>query len=164
MDTVKGKQGVTKGCFLVLTERFTRMEIVRKLPDQGAKSVVEQVNQLEYLWGNRFKDVFRSITVDNGVEFSDTSGIETSPDGTHRIDCYYCHAYSSYERGSNENNNRLIRRHAPKGTDLDQYDDKDVVYIQDWINDYPRKIFNWRTSRELFTDQLHALGIYNSPI
>lgn len=91
-------------------------------------------------------------------------GYETSPDGAHRIDCYYCHAYSSYERGSNENNNRLIRRHAPKGSDLDQYDDKKVMYIQDWINDYPRKMFNWRTSRELFTEQLHALGIYNSPI
>lgn len=164
MDTVKGRQGITKGCFLVLTERLTRMEIVRKLSDQGSRSVVEQVNELERLWGDRFKDVFKSITVDNGVEFSDASGIETSPDGAHRIDCYYCHAYSSYERGSNENNNRLIRRHAPKSSDLDQYDDKKVMYIQDWINDYPRKMFNWRTSRELFAEQLHALGIYDSPI
>ena len=68
MDTVKGKQGITKGCFLVLTERLTRMEIVRKLSDQGSRSVVEQVNELERLWGDRFKDVFKSITVDNGVE------------------------------------------------------------------------------------------------
>lgn len=164
MDTVKGKQGKTKGCFLVLTERLTRMEIVRKLSDQGSRSVVEQINELERLWGDRFKDVFKTITVDNGVEFSDASGIETSPDGTHRIDCYYCHAYSSYERGSNENNNRLIRRHAPKGTDLDMYGDKDVMFIQEWINDYPRKIFNWRTSRDLFIEQLHSMGIFSCPI
>lgn len=164
MDTVKGKQGKTKGCFLVLTERLTRMEIVRKMPDQCAASVVQELNQLERIWGNHFQQVFKTITVDNGVEFSDVQGMETSADGSHRLDCYYCHAYSSYERGSNENNNRLVRRHAPKGTDLDQYGSDDVLYIQDWVNDYPRKMFNWRTSRELFMEQLRSIGIYNSPI
>lgn len=164
MDTVKGRQGITKGCFLVLTERLTRMEIVRKISDQKSKSVVEQLDILEKSWGDSFKKVFKTITVDNGVEFSDAHGIETSPDGTHRIDCYYCHAYSSYERGSNENNNRLIRRHAPKGTDLDLFNEKDVAYIQDWINDYPRKIFNWKTSRNMFLHQLHTIGMFECPI
>ena len=78
MDTVKGKQGVTKSCMLVLTERKTRDEIIVKLPDQKAASVVEAIDRLERKWGDMFTKVFRSITVDNGVEFSDYEGLERS--------------------------------------------------------------------------------------
>ena len=68
MDTVKGKQGVTKSCMLVLTERKTRDEIIFKLKDQKAESVVDALDRLERKWGDMFSKVFRSITVDNGVE------------------------------------------------------------------------------------------------
>ena len=54
MDTVKGKQGVTKSCMLVLTERKTRDEIIVKLPDQKAASVVEAIDRLERKWGDMF--------------------------------------------------------------------------------------------------------------
>lgn len=75
MDTVKGKRGVTKSCMLVLTERKTRDEIVIKLKDQGAASVVDALDRLERKWGDMFYKVFRSITVDNGVEFSDYESV-----------------------------------------------------------------------------------------
>lgn len=71
MDTVKGKQGVTKSCLLVLTERKTRDEIIAKLPDQKAESVVNALDRLEKKWGDMFYNVFKSITVDNGSEFAD---------------------------------------------------------------------------------------------
>ena len=64
MDTVKGKQGVTKSCMLVLTERKTRDEIIAKLPDQKAASVVEALDRLERKWGDMFQKIFKSITVD----------------------------------------------------------------------------------------------------
>lgn len=160
MDTVKGKQGVTKSCMLVLTERKTRDEIIVKLPDQKAASVVEAIDRLERKWGNMFTKVFRSITVDNGVEFSDYEGLERSVlhEGKKRTFAFYCHPYSSWERGSNENNNRLIRRHIPKGEDFDEKQDRDIEYIENWINNYPRGIFGFKTSAQLFEEEIRKLA------
>lgn len=160
MDTVKGKQGVTKSCMLVLTERKTRDEIIVKLPDQKAASVVEAIDRLERKWGDMFTKVFRSITVDNGVEFSDYEGLERSVlhEGEKRTFAFYCHPYSSWERGSNENNNRLIRRHIPKGEDFDEKQDRDIEYIENWINNYPRGIFGFKTSAQLFEEEIRNLA------
>lgn len=160
MDTVKGKQGVTKSCMLVLTERKTRDEIIVKLPDQKAASVVEAIDRLERKWGDMFTKVFRSITVDNGVEFSDYEGLERSVlhEGEKRTFAFYCHTYSSWERGSNENNNRLIRRHIPKGEDFDEKQDRDIEYIENWINNYPRGIFGFKTSAQLFEEEIRKLA------
>lgn len=160
MDTVKGKQGVTKSCMLVLTERKTRDEIIVKLPDQKAASVVEAIDRLERKWGDMFTKVFRSITVDNGVEFSDYEGLERSVlhEGEKRTFTFYCHPYSSWERGSNENNNRLIRRHIPKGEDFDEKQDRDIEYIENWINNYPRGIFGFKTSAQLFEEEIRNLA------
>lgn len=160
MDTVKGKKGITKSCMLVLTERKTRDEIVMKLKDQCAASVVEALDRLERKWGDMFKKVFRSITVDNGVEFADYEGMEKSvlePENK-RTFVFYCHPYSSWERGSNENNNRLVRRHIPKGTDFDNRTDEEIEYIENWINNYPRGIFEYKTSAELFEEELRKLA------
>lgn len=160
MDTVKGKRGVTKSCMLVLTERKTRDEIVMKLKDQRAASVVEALDRLERKWGDMFKKVFRSITVDNGGEFADYEGMEKSvlKRGNKRTFVFYCHPFSSWERGSNENNNRLIRRHIPKGIDFDDRTDEDIEYIENWINNYPRGIFEYQTSAELFEEELRKLA------
>ena len=158
MDTVKGKKGISRSCLLVLTERKTRMEIVRKMPTQGASSVVAELDSLEQELGGDFGKLFKTITVDNGVEFSDYEGMRKSKihEGS-RTEVYYCHAYSSYERGSNENANKLIRRHVPKGHDTDKVSNRKIQYVQDWINDLPRKLLNWRTSRQLFNEELEKL-------
>lgn len=159
MDTVKGQRGVTKSCMLVLTERKTRDEIVVKLKDQTAASVVEALDRLERKWGNMFYSIFRSITVDNGVEFADYEGMEKSVlrEGK-RTFVFYCHPYSSWERGTNENNNRLIRRHIPKGVDFDDRTDEEIAFIEGWINNYPRGIFEYRTSAELFEEEIRKLA------
>lgn len=160
MDTVKGVQKKTKGCILVLTERKTRDEFTAKLPDQKAASVVAVLDELEDMLGEDFSKVFHTITVDNGVEFSDFEGMQKSKKHSgNRTSVYYCHAYSSCERGSNENGNRLIRRHAPKGTDLDQLTHEDVKDIQRWMNNYPRRLFGYRTSGELFREEMAAIGV-----
>ena len=88
-----------------------------------------------------FYKVFRSITVDNGVEFSDYEGMERSAlKEEKRTFVFYCHPYSSWERGTNENNNRLIRRHIPKGVDFEDTTDEEIKYIETWINNYPRTL------------------------
>ena len=148
-----------RSCMLVLTERKTRDEIVVKLKDQTAASVVEALDRLERKWGDMFYSVFRSITVDNGVEFADYEGMEKSAlkDGK-RTFVFYCHPYSSWERGTNENNNRLIRRHIPKGIDFDNRTDEEIAFIEEWINNYPRGIFEHKTSAELFNEELQKLA------
>lgn len=150
MDCVVSKQG-TLPALLVLTERKTRKELVRLMPDKTASSVVNCIDRLEQSFGaNAFKSLFRSITVDNGSEFADCYGIEHSQDGTERTRLFYCHPYSSYERGSNENQNKLIRRFFPKGMDFNKLTKRQVSRVEKWINNYPRKLFNWHTSEDMF--------------
>lgn len=156
MDTVVGKRGVSKHSLLVLTERKTRKEIVRLLHSHTATAVVEALDNLEILFGSNFSKIFKTITVDNGTEFSDSAGIARSVlHPGKRLDVYYCHPYSSYERGSNEVTNKLIRRHVPKGTDFDDLTEKDVSKIEKWINDYPREKFGWKTADELFNAEFN---------
>lgn len=157
MDCVIGKQG-TKETILAFTERLTRYEIVFKMPDHKAATVVVRyVNKLEKRYGKQFRTLFKSITVDNGVEFSDFKGLEKSIHGGKRTSVYYCHPYTSCERGSNERLNREIRRLIPKGTDLSTITDKQIKAVETWVNEYPREIFGYATSAELFAEQLQKL-------
>lgn len=160
MDTVVGKQGVSKKSLLVLTERKTRKEIIFLLKHHTTKEVVKALNRLERKTGDkRFRKIFKTITVDNGSEFQDTKGMEGSRrNKKNRTKIYYCHPYSSYERGSNENQNKLIRRHVPKGIDLDYLTQRDVEEIEDWINTYPRKMFDYLSSEELFKEELAKIA------
>lgn len=159
MDSVVGKRGKSKNTFLVLTERKTRNEIIFKLPDHSATEVVKAVDRLEITWGSMFSDVFKTITVDNGTEFSYFNELEwscTKPDEK-RTKVYYCHPYSSWERGSNENNNKMVRRIVPKGTNFDSMTDDEVLDMQIWINGYPRRIHDYHSAAELFEKEIAKL-------
>ncbi len=159
MDTVVGPQGKSKKVMLVLTERKTRKEIVYLMPDRKAQTVVKTLNMIERKYGERlFRDVFKTITVDNGVEFSDSEGLEKSRrNKKKRTKVYYCHPYSSCERGSNENANRLIRRHIPKGVNFDKKSKTEIKEIETWINNYPRKIFEYDTAENQFINEMEKL-------
>lgn len=150
MDTVVSGQNTGKACLLVLSERMTREEIVIKIKNKKAASVVHALNMLERKLGKKkFREKFKSITCDNGVEFLDTAGIEKSRYSSgNRTVVYYCHPYSSWERGTNENINRMIRRFFPKGTNFDTVTTRQVQMVQDWINNYPRKILGGISSRQ----------------
>ncbi len=153
MDSVVGVKG-TKAALLVLTERVTRFEIIIKMRDDTAASVVRALDRLERKLGTAtFREIFKSITVDNGSEFADCKGMEASckAPGEARTHIYYCHPRSPGERGSNEKQNQLIRWFFPKGTDFRKVQAKKVRQVQDWINNYPRLILDWHTSAELFS-------------
>lgn len=159
MDTVIGKRGESKKSMLVLTERKTRQEIVRILPNHTAESVVRALNSMERKWGSQFSKVFKTITVDNGTEFADCEGIEKSIlKKGRRTKVYYCHPYSSYERGSNEVANKLIRRKIPKGTNFDSKTKQEIDKIEHWVNHYPRGIFDYETSEQRFNEELKRMG------
>lgn len=160
MDTVVGKRGESKHSLLVLTERKTREEIITLLYEHTMEQVVKALDSLEKKWGNLFSQVFKTITVDNGSEFSNCAGMEKSAleDGS-RTKIYYCHPYSSYERGTNENQNRLIRRKVPKGENFDDRTEEDIQGVEDWLNNYPRKLFGYRTAQTMFDIELKAITI-----
>ena len=155
MDCVVGCSLPT---LLVLSERKTRKEIIIRIPDKTTKSVVHALNSLEKNYGKRFSKIFRSITVDNGVEFSDCSGMEESIFGGTRTMLYYCHPYTSCERGTNERLNRDIRKIFPKGTDFAKVTDKQVKRCEDWVNHYPREIFAFGNSAERFEEELAKIA------
>ena len=158
MDTVVGKQR-NKKSLLVLTERKTRFEIVELLQSHTCAEVLKALSRVEKRFKENFSEIFKSITVDNGCEFNDYEGMKNSLKMKgDEFDIYYCHPYSSYERGSNENQNRLVRRHYPKGTDFDKaLSKKKVKKIEEWINDYPRELFDGLTARQLFRQEIEKL-------
>lgn len=161
MDTVVGRQGISKQSILVLTERKTRKELCLLLKRHTTECVVKALNALEKRLGERnFRRVFKTITVDNGSEFQDYQGMQKSRrSNVMRTTIYYCHPYSSYERGSNENQNRMIRRCIPKGFDLNALKRLDIERVENWINNYPRRIFNYKTAEEMYCNELRMLGI-----
>ena len=96
MDTVVGRQG-SKSALLVLTERLSRFEIIMKLKDRTQKSVISALDKLEKEYKDKFSLIFKSITVDNGVEFLDMAGLEKSVYDklSKRTTIYYAHPYCS---------------------------------------------------------------------
>ena len=159
MDSVIGKResGET---LLTFTERKTRFEIIIKSKDKTAASTIKAINSLERIFGSAFSKVFKTITCDNGVEFSASERIETSPyTKKKRTTLYYCHPYSSWERGSNENQNGFIRRFIPKGTKMETISQSKLKRIQDFINQYPRALFDGDNSENQFKREIKALGV-----
>ena len=151
--------GPTKQSLLVLTERLTRKEIIMQIATQSSQEVVKALNKLEYKFGRKFKSIFKTITVDNGTEFSNCQGIEKSIYGKgNRTKVYYCHPYSSWERGTNERINREIRRLIPKGTNLANVTETQIKYVEEWVNNYPREIFGFETSNERFAREIAKIA------
>lgn len=161
MDSVVGKSNNRK-TVLVLTERKTRLEIVEQLQSHTQHEVAKALNRLEKRYGADFYKIFRSITVDNGSEFKDYISIEQALRRKgKRTNVYYCHPRSPQERGSNENNNILLRRCTGlgKGTDFDRTLTRKVCKdAENWINTYPRKSLGGRCSQEAFNDELEKIG------
>lgn len=158
MDTVYSSRNSTRRCLLVLTERKTRKEIILLMENRTAKSVVRALNRLERRYGANFRNIFKSITVDNGVEFSDIEGMLKSVIRKgNRTQIYYCHPYSSWERGSNENLNRMIRRQFPKGTNFAKITSYTVRQVEHWMNNFPRKVLGYKTADMLFQECISAM-------
>lgn len=142
-------------------ENLKANEIIFKLPDHTDEAVVAALDRLERKWGaDMFKRVFKTITVDNGSEFADAEGLQRSiiNEGEKRTKVYYCHPYSSWERGTNEETNKMIRRKIPKGTNFDDRTEEEVESIEDWINGYPRKIHGYHSAGELFEEEVKQLA------
>lgn len=152
MDTVYSGKGQGKSCLLVLSERMLRLERIIKIKDRTQASVISALNRLERTLGyDTFKSIFKTITCDNGMEFLDFDGVENScrRKDKKRTTVYYCHPFCSGERGTNENINRMIRRHISKGESIQAVPVKEIQKIENWINDYPRPLFNGKSANQM---------------
>jgi len=151
MDCVEGKKNKSKAALLVLSERKRREQIIYKMWDMTQESVIKMLDTLERKYGRHFSEKFKTITVDNGSEFLNFKEMERSilDSGKQRTKIYYAHPYSSWERGTNENSNKLIRRFIPKGTDISKVSKKKIKYIEEWMNNYPRRIFGYKSANDL---------------
>jgi IS30 family transposase len=156
-DTVKGPLG-SKTSLFTLTERKSREEVVIKVQSASQDAIREAIDEMEREYGQTFKTKFQSITFDNGSEFLQWKSLEISvlkPEESRTI-IYFAHSYSSWERGSNENQNRMIRRFVPKGRDIAEYSKADIQEIQDWMNNYPRKILGYKTANQVAEECLQS--------
>jgi IS30 family transposase len=156
-DTVKGPQGAKTGLF-TLTERKSREEIIIKVNDGTQEAIREAIDGLESKYEVGFKAKFKSITFDNGPEFLEWKSLEISilkPEERRTV-IYFAHSYSAWERGTNENQNRMIRRFVPKGRDIAEFSKADIQEIEDWMNNYPRKILGYRTANQVAQECLQS--------
>ena len=106
-------------------------------------------------YGEKFSSAFKTITADNGTEFSELSNIEK-----YWVLVYFVHPYSSWERPKNERHNRIFRRFVPKGISIDRYSAKQILEYTDSMNSLPRKILGYMTPEErfeAFLDQLYSV-------
>jgi IS30 family transposase len=152
MDCVTSGRG-SKACLLVLTERSSCKECIFKMKAQRQECVVEVIDRLERKYKTKFPERFKSFTMDNGCEFLCSTQLEASilHGQNHRTTVYYAHPYSAWERGSNEVANKLIRRFIPKGANISKYSHQDIRRIEHWMNNYPRRIFGYRTANEVYS-------------
>lgn len=122
-----------------LSERMSRFILVDKTP--RLKYTIDGFKMLL----NPHHDIFKSLTLDNGVENVRYEELN--------VDTYFCHPYSSWEKGGIENLFKRLRRFIPKKASLKDYSREDIVRFAEIMNNTPRKCLNWKTPREVFEEQ-----------
>jgi IS30 family transposase len=147
LDTVVSGRGRSKGCVATFLERKTRWYVAVKMPDRTADSMEKAIRALH----DRLpENVFETATTDRGKEFSCYSTLENDLN----LAVYFADPYSSWQRGSNENANGLLREFFPKGTDFDKVTDDALGRALQLINNRPRKCLGWQTAHEAFIGEV----------
>jgi len=145
IDLVIGKKN-TKAAILTLVDRKNRSSLYVLVRNKTQKEVIAAIKRARRRVGGNFAQVFKTITADNGSEFLDSEAIKRAAKCD---EVYYAHPYSSWERGSNENGNRILRRFVPKGTDIGNMTAEELQRIEDWVNNYPRKLFGYKSANQM---------------
>ena len=130
-----------KQAIVTMVDRCTRTTFMSKVKFKTAEAVTEAICEMM----SGVKALFRSVTFDNGREFAMHEKIAAELGG----DVYFAHPYSSWERGTNENTNGLIRQYFPKDCDFSTLTDADIKEVQDKLNNRPRKCLGIKTPNQL---------------
>lgn len=150
LDTIVSSRGKSKGCFATFVERKTRYYQAIVIPDRTAESMEFAIKQIATMYPST---AFQTATVDRGKEFSCYQRVEKDLE----IAVFFADAYSSWQRGSNENANGLLREFYPKRTDLSSVSQELLNHALLLINQRPRKCLGWKTAHEAFQEELSHL-------
>lgn len=146
-DTVESKDH--KPGINTLVERKTGLVFITKLKKRTATATLDAMTKR---FANIPQNLKRTVTLDNGTENSNWQAIEKEIG----IRCFYAHPYHSWERGTNENTNGLIRDYFPKKTDFDTVTDTEIAFVEYELNTRPRKRLGWRTPLEVWSVALEG--------
>jgi IS30 family transposase len=144
LDTIVGKDH--QGGLVSINDRMTGLIKIAKIATKEAAEVKEKIITALQPW----KDLLHTATSDNGKEFALHKDISTSLD----IDFYFAKPHHPWERGSNENCNRLVRQYFPKGTDFSTVTDQQVKEVEDKINHRPRKRHQYLSPIQVFNQNV----------
>ena len=144
IDTIIGLNH--QGAILTINDRATGMVKIRKLNGKNAVELAEMTDLALSDW----KPYLHTITADNGKEFSEHEQIAKELE----IDFYFAKPYHSWERGANENLNRLIRQYIPKKTDFSTISEAMIAEIETKLNNRPRKRFDYQTPVQKMTQKV----------
>ena len=132
-------------------ERHTRYVLLTKVADKSTRTVVSAlIKQAKKLPS----ELYKSLTWDRGKELTDHRRFSLATD----IDVYFCDPQSPWQRGSNENTNRLLRQYFPKGTDLSAHSQAHLNKVARQLNERPRKTLGFETPAERFNAYVAAIG------
>ena len=140
-DTIVGKGH--RMALVTLVDRKSRFTLIKKVERYTAPLVKQAMIDLLSVYG---REKVLTITCDNGKEFSQHEAVAKAL----KTNIYFAHPYSSWERGTNENTNGLIRQFFPKGSSFEAITDEDVAFVMDNLNHRPRKCLGFRTPSMLF--------------
>ena len=154
LDTVRGIKDKQDEVIVSLLERKTRAYVTLRSPSAKATDIAITLQN----WLKRCNEALdgkalcKTITSDNGLEFSSITDLESDT-----LQIFFAHPYAAWERGSNERHNGLLRRFIPKGTPIHTVSEATLKRATDWCNTLPRKILGYRTPREAFLDEIRKL-------
>lgn len=155
--------GVAKGrhqTLITLANPVSQFVFIRRSENKTGVATVNTLDKLEEEITN-LNQIMTSILFDNGIEFSKFEDMMKSVKNKEekRFQVYFTHPYASYERGCNENKNRMIRRYFKKGKLVEDLSDEDILNIARKINNMPRKALGYKTPLEVFESNLKKKGI-----
>jgi IS30 family transposase len=134
-----------------LVERHSRYVLLARVASKDTDSVVAAlVSQVQHLP----RELRKSLTWDRGKELADHKRLTLATD----IDVYFCDPHSPWQRGTNENTNRLLRQYFPKGTDLSVHSQAKLDAVARELNERPRKTLQYHTPAERFAECVAAIG------
>jgi len=143
--------GSNNSYIATLVERHTRYVMLVKVSGKDTETVI---NALVRQAHSLPKELYRSLTWDRGSEMADHQRFTLATD----IDVYFCDPQSPWQRGSNENTNRLLRQYFPKGTDLSVHSQAKLNAVARQLNERPRKTLQFETPAERFNVCVASIG------
>ena len=147
-DTIIGKQ--QQKAIVTLVDRASKMTRIGRVATKHSEVVstimIDLLKPMEL--------ITHTVTLDNGKEFSGHEKIAEALN----IDIYFAHPYSSWQRGLNENTNGLIRQYIKKGSSFEGINDKRIAFIENRLNNRPRKSLGYYTPNEVYQNALIRAG------